>query len=357
MLDRYLRGVSRFSDVPVRAFRRRMPRKKKEVLRFLTTRGHEYTVQDLVEGKIDDATAPPCLVENYDRFLRKKQVPCGIYIFTDIERLTPWELRVVAEAYAVLAGDPRCRVLNNPARAMSRYELLRNLRERGVNEFEVIRADERRWPERYPVFLRHEQDHGRPLSANLWKNRDELEAALERVRAQGIPMRGLLIVGYAAEAVDGPWFRKFNTFRVGDAVFAHHVVMEDSWVVKYGKHGAKLPEEYKINEQKFVLENWHADALRRVFAIAGIEYGRADFGIVNGRLQVYEINTNPHISADPGTQNPTRRATVAMATKKLCESLETLDEGKPGGTLRMGGALIDEWRKNRRWYERAGRRP
>ena len=48
-------------------------------------------------------------------------------------------------------------------------------------------------------------------------------------------LRGLLIVGYAAEAFDGPWFRKFNTFRVGNEVFAHHLVVEDSWVVKYGK--------------------------------------------------------------------------------------------------------------------------
>jgi hypothetical protein len=327
------------------------------MLRFLTTRGHEYTAKSLAEGKMEGASVPPCTVENYDQFLRKKEVPCGVYIFTDIERLTPWELRVIAEAYGVLSGDARCRVLNNPARVMSRFELLRNLREEGINEFDVFRADERRWPERYPVFLRHEQDHGRPLSADLWKSRAELEAALLRATAQGIPLRGLLIVGYAAEAFDGPWFRKFNTFRVGDAVFAHHVVIEDNWVVKYGQQGVKFPEEYKVFEQKFVLENWHADVLRRAFAIAGIEYGRADFGIVGGRLQVYEINTNPHVSADPGSQNPTRRATAALATKKLCESLVALDEVRLTGTVRLGGPLLDEWRKQRKWYERAERRP
>jgi hypothetical protein len=39
-------------------------------------------------------------------------------------------------------------------------------------------------------------------------------------------------------------------------------------------------------EQKFVLENWHANLLRRVFEIAG-------FGIVGGRVHGYEINTIP----------------------------------------------------------------
>jgi hypothetical protein len=112
-------------------------------------------------------------------------------------------------------------------------------------------------------------------------------------------------------------------------------VVEDNWAVKYGRRDVKLPEEYKLFEQKFVLENWHADELRRVFAIAGIEYGRADFGIVAGRIQIYEINTNPDISADPGSQNPTRRATLAIATRKLCESLAALDEARSSGIARQ----------------------
>jgi len=119
----------------------------------------------------------------------------------------------------------------------------------------------------------------------------------------------------------------------------------------------KLPEEYKVFEQNFVLENWHADVLGQVFGIAGIEYGRADFGIVGGRVQVYEINTNPHVSADPGSENPTRRMTLAMATKKLCESLAAVDQVRPAGTVRMGGPLLDEWRKKRKWYERPEIRP
>ena len=327
------------------------------MVRFLTTRGHEYTAKALADGKMEGARVPRCIVETYDHFLRKTVVPCGVYIFTDMERLTAWELRLAAEAYAALAADSRCRVLNNPARVMSRYELLRNLREEGINDFGVIRADERRWPERYPVFLRNEQDHGRPLSLDLLQNREQLAAALDHARAAGTSLRGLLIVGYAAEPFDGPWFRKFNTFRVGTEVFAHHLIIEDCWAVKSGKPGVKLPEEYKIFEQKFVKENWNADLLRRVFDIAGIEYGRADWGLVGGRVQVYEINTNPQISGDPGTPNPTRRATLAMSTKKLCDSIAALENGTAKGSVKVEGNLLNKWRKGKRWYERPEWRP
>jgi hypothetical protein len=195
------------------------------------------------------------------------------------------------------------------------------------------------------------------LSTDLLHNREELAAALEKARAEGISLRGILIVGYAAEAFDGPWFRKFNTFRVGSEVFAHHMVVEDSWVVKYGKEGAKFPEEYKVFEQEFVKGNWSADVLRRAFEIAGIEYGRADWGVVGGKVQVYEINTNPYLSGDPGSSNPTRRDTIAMSTKKLCESLAALGNGTSKGTVNVEGKLLEEWRKGKKWYERSERRP
>jgi hypothetical protein len=327
------------------------------MVRLLTTRGHEYTVRNLVQRKMQGADVPPCKVENYDLFLRKKEVPCGVYIFMDIERLTPFELRMAAEAYAALAGDSRCRALNNPARVMCRYELLRNLREEGINEFDVIRADERRWPNRFPVFLRYEQDHRGPLSADLIYTREELATALEKVRAEGISLRGLLIVEYAAEAFEGVWFRKFNTFRIGKEVFAHHMVAEDTWVVKYGKENVEFPDKNKLFEQEFVKGNWNADFLRRAFEIARIDYGRADWGVVAGRTQIYEINTNPHVSADPGTSHPTRQATIAMSTKKLCESLSVLDNSTRKGRIKISGKALDEWRNGKRWYERAERRP
>ena len=199
------------------------------MIRFLTTRGHDYTLTELVKGKIGPAT-PRCTVISYDRFFRRKYVPAGTYIFTDIERLTPFELRLAAEAFRILYAAPGCSVLNDPTRVMARYELLRNLRAEGINDFEALRADDRRRPSRYPVFLRHEQDHGYPLS-DLIDSPQALDKALGELRASGTPLRGVLIVVYAAAPFSGPVFRQLTTFGLGTAVFAHRILTQDRSVV------------------------------------------------------------------------------------------------------------------------------
>jgi hypothetical protein len=66
-------------------------------------------------------------------------------------------------------------------------------------------------------------------------------------------------------------------------------------MVKLGRAGVAGEELYD-EELKFMRENAFADRLKPVFAIAGIDYGRADFGLVGDRICVYEINTNPQVN-------------------------------------------------------------
>jgi hypothetical protein len=327
------------------------------MIRFLVTRGSEFAPRQLKKGRLGTGT-PPCAILTYDRFLSRRAAECGVYIFSDLERLTPWELRLAAEAFGILSQDPRCRALNNPARAMSRYELLRRLHIDGINDFDVFRADEWRTPSRYPVFLRYECDHKRPFS-DLLQTPEALEQALRRLPDEGIPLRGVLIVEYAAEPFAAPFFRKFNTFRVGDSVFAHHVIIENSWIVKYGmpKGTWTCPNEYRLYERAFISENRHVDLLRRVFEISGIEYGRADFGIVGDRVQIYEINTNPYLSGDEESSSEFRRATVAISNQKIVDGLKALDRHPCSGAVPLRGPLLDEWRASHKWYERAEKRP
>jgi hypothetical protein len=94
-----------------------------------------------------------------------------------------------------------------------------------------------------------------------------------------------------------------------------------------------------------------------VFAIAGIEYRRADWGILRGNVQVYEINANPHITGNPGTTNSTRVATDKIGNKKLCNSLATLERGTKKNPVKISGKLLAEWRNGKKWCERAERRP
>jgi len=53
-----------------------------------------------------------------------RNLPVAIYIVTDFERLYPWKQKCAANLYRTLqAMGQRC--LNDPARAMTRFELLR----------------------------------------------------------------------------------------------------------------------------------------------------------------------------------------------------------------------------------------
>jgi hypothetical protein len=103
-------------------------------------------------------------------------------------------------------------------------------------------------------------------------------------------------------------------------------VHDAHWLVKYGKRGSATAELY-ADELRMMHENPFAEPIWRAFEIAGIEYGRADFGLVGGRPQVYEINTNPQVK--PGEPHPsaTRMASMRIAWQKLLAAFRELDPG------------------------------
>ncbi len=163
---------------------------------FLTTPGHGYTVEAFVRP-LPGSDVPRCKVTTYDAVLRSTQTVKAVHVFTDLERLSDSELVAAANLYRALrdAGIP---CLNDPARVMGRYQLLCNLFEEGINPFAVYRADGQPKPAQFPVFVRNESDHNGPMSA-LIKDQDELDEYLKRLVEGGRPLRGLLVIEYAAE--------------------------------------------------------------------------------------------------------------------------------------------------------------
>ena len=89
-----------------------------------------------------------------------------VFVFADIERLSWDERRRSADLFRRLdASSGVRRILNHPTRSHCRYELLRALHQRGWNDFDVYRVSEGRVPERFPVFIRGEDDHGGAISS------------------------------------------------------------------------------------------------------------------------------------------------------------------------------------------------
>jgi len=292
------------------------------VIVFVATAAHRYTTRCLGNGTFG-AAAPVSTTLSYEELLVADEVPAATYVFTDLERLQPWELRLAAHLYRTLRlSGQRC--LNDPGRAMQRFELLRTLHERGFNPFDVYRADERPRPRRFPVFVRYEADHGQPLS-DLLPHQAALEACFDWLRRAGTPLRGLLVVEYAAEPIAPGAFRKFGSFRIGDAMHCDHAVIENQWLVKYGTIG--LATEAMVQ----VRHNAYAEAVRPAFEIAGIEWGRADHATVGGREVVYEINTNPDIGAHRAQRYPMRTDAMRFVRERMARLLHAIDSppGEP----------------------------
>lgn len=301
------------------------------MIRFLVAPGFSYTFKSIV---VPDRRLRPLPVEvwHYRRAFGQETLPPGTWVFCDIERLAVWELRLAGEVARLMRkAGPAFRVMNDPARAAARYELLLRLHAAGLNRFRAWRGEDGLPPARFPVFLRLESDHRHPIS-DLLESPEALSAALDGLAGRGIARRGVLIVEYQAEELTPGVFRKYGAYRIGERIVADHMVHDLSWAAKYGRQEAWSAERY-ADELDYVRGNPHADALMRAFEIAGIDYGRADYGIVGGTPQIWEINTNPVLpAARLDKVRPERREAMRLARDGRLEAFEALDatpEGEP----------------------------
>ena len=308
------------------------------MIRFLHTRGHDYTVSYIKA----DPNAPPIKCVNYDALIRARKLPGGTYIFTDIDRLSVWDLEHASHLYLQMKSVG-LRVLNNPATVRTRYPLLRALRAAGLNDFNAYRIDELESIERYPVFIRKIHGHREPLT-DLLQNREELQKAIDSAIAAGTPRENLLITEFAAEPLRPGLFRKLSAFRIGDAIVPHISVHDTVWLVKYGRPFDNIEDLYK-EESTLLQTNPYADHLKKVFDIAGIEYGRADFGMYRGRIQVYEINTNPQVAPSGKHPSQTRMMNMDISWKTYLAALRAINTPNSGRFCIGNGTL----QKHRPW--------
>jgi hypothetical protein len=298
------------------------------MIRFLVTNGHDYTLQALKRSPV----AALVSYMHYDRLIRSRKLPVGTYIFSDLDRLSPSDLELAAVIFLEMKRLG-VRVLNNPARVKPRYALLRALHDAGINHFNAYRMEEVGPGMRFPVFLRNTQGHGKPLS-DLMHSLEETQSAIEKAVDSGIPGENLMVVEFAAEPVYPPnFYRKLSAFRVGDKFVAHNHVLQSHWLVKYGEIGLSWDALFQ-EELDMVRTNPHTEVLRRAFEIAGIEYGRADYGLVGGHIQIYEINTNPTLGSPSPHPNAIRVESMNLAWKNLLGALRELDSSG-NGTIRI----------------------
>ena len=214
------------------------------------------------------------------------------------------------------------RLVNHPTRTLGRYELLRMLHDTGRNRFTIHRPTDDLSAVRYPVFLRNELDHeGR--TSELLPDADTLAAALSAPAAADTASHRTLVVEFVDTADPAGVYRKYAAFAVGGTVLARHLMCSTDWQVKEADlHDAELLRE----ELEYVESNPHDAELRQVFALARVDYGRIDYSYdADGRMQVWEINTNPTIVMPTYDQRRPRAPVRDLFAARLAPCWPELD--------------------------------
>ena len=319
------------------------------MIQFVVCRGHNYTLEDARQTLATSGGSQADVI-TYDRLIRSRRLPRAVYVFTDLDRLSAWDLELAGAVYRRLveAGVP---ALNDPARVLTRSALLRTLRIQSINAFDAYRWEERLEPRRYPVFLRRDAGHGQPLSEVL-EDWPSVQRAAERALARGVPSRNLLVVEYAAEPVAPGLFRKLAVARVGERLVPQPCVHDTHWNVKYGSLGCATEELYR-DELDLVRSMPFNERLWRAFHVAHIEYGRVDFGLVDGQPQIYEINTNPTVRRKTEHPSPMRVESLRVCWSAYVDALRTLAARAPSGPpVPIADGRLSRHQTWRAWFNR-----
>lgn len=291
------------------------------MIRFFTTPKHSYTIRRFL-GVIDSRLAASILPVAYSEKVVSEAAPTASYIFSDLERLSPAGLANLSKTWNQLEAAGGNRLLNHPTRAMRRYELLRTLHEAGINEFNVYRLTESRRPRHYPVFIRREDEHNGPAS-RLLHNESEFGEEVRSIERQGLLRDNLLAVEFCDTIGKDGVIRKYGAACVGGEVMPVHVYFARERIIKFATQSSVTPETV-AEELRYIEENPHRNELQRIFAMARIDYGRVDYGFRNGRMQVWEINTNPNW-VPRGQQNPLRETIRLRALRWLGDAFAKID--------------------------------
>jgi len=278
---------------------------------FLVTKKNRFTIDRYLSswGKSVFKFIQPLDYEDF--LLRKKFLP-GTYIFSDIELLTETQRNESAIIFKTLRNlKKNVRLLNHPTYSLRRYDLLKMLHEKSINQFNVYRIDEDIQTIQYPVFLRIENDHGGTRS-KLLNNREEMNKEIEHMINQGISKDELLIVEFRDTSDQDRIYRKYAAFILDGIIVPRHVFFSRSWHQKYDDI---LNENYLREEMKYLHENPHQEQLRNIFRMANLHYGRIDYSLLDGKIQVWEINSNPTILS-PLTSKKSPRVVIHESFNK-----------------------------------------
>jgi hypothetical protein len=281
------------------------------MLYYVTRELHSYTIDDFLACFRRCGLAVPDFVRpiTYETLFANKRAPIGNYVFTDLDRLTGYEIDAAAEIARALSAVSDAAVINWPNRVLGRYALLRRLREAGLNSFDVWRLDEHRTPTHFFVFIRREQDALGPES-RLLHDEAEYRAAIEALQESGKGLGGRIAVQFCQQPDAGGLYRKHGAFCFRGQVVPQHLFLSTDWNVK--RSSIQLSPAMIEEEERYEFGNPHAEQLRAIFALAQIDFGRVDYAIVDHRIEVFSRSIPTRLFRACGSTAGSARAAAIM---------------------------------------------
>ncbi|GMQ81175.1 MAG: hypothetical protein BMS9Abin05_0606 [Rhodothermia bacterium] len=237
-----------------------------------------------------------------DELITRDRVPFATFIVGNFRLLGPAGQEIVDTlCNQFTKQNPSVPILNHPARAMSRVQLLEQLYNDGINDFRVFRVVEKLPADvRFPIFIRHADNHNGSLT-RLIETTEGYDTALDKlVRRANYDICDLMAVEFSDIADENGFYRKYTAFRVGNEIIPRSLKFDTNWVVKSGADEAYLHpvtgyfDKARIREERAYMEqNPHESWLKKVFDLAQIEYGRIDYSMAGDAPRIWEINTHP----------------------------------------------------------------
>ena len=147
-----------------------------------------------------------------------------------------------------------------------------------------------------------------------------------RAAARDGSLEGKIVIEFCDAAGEDGVIRKYGAFRVGDRVLARQIHFSRRWVVRF----PDIREPATAREElDYVRSNPHREELAEIFDLARIDYGRVDYSVVDGRIQVWEINTNPMILIPKDRRDPLRAAAHEAFGQAFNAALRELAARRP----------------------------
>ena len=260
------------------------------MLFFLTKRRYDVTWRRCLEySKTDPAIRREMLnrirLLPYEKLFRMRSFPSGAYVFGDLDRLSFDEVERAAAVWGSLAdAQGGVGLHNHPIRMMRRFELLRHLYEQKFNSFNAYRLADFSSGCRFPVFIRAENDHRGSITP-LLHTKEDLEDAIENLIARGKSKENKIIIEYVDTTDSSGLHHRYRSVVArSELLFTFFERSEETWIVK--NRGKEVPrsELEQVEPQ-----------LQEILQLANVDFGCIDYAIIDDRLEVFEINTNPTI--------------------------------------------------------------